>query len=128
MEFLIVYIREAHALDSPSPTTHGMVEDPITDEERASVASTCVKELKLDMFTALIDRMDDRVNKAYKAHPDRLFLVGRDGRMAYSGGRGPFGFSTEELESAIKAELAGPAKKKAGKAPAGGSGGAGSLH
>lgn len=82
-----------------------MVEDPITDEERTAVASTCVKELKLDMIPAVIDRMDDRVNKAYQGHPDRLFLVGRDGKMAYSGGRGPRGFKTEELEAAIKKEL-----------------------
>lgn len=82
-----------------------MIEDPITDKERSSVASQCVKELKLDMIPALIDRMDDRVNKAYQGHPDRLFLVGKDGKMSYSGARGPSGFKTEELEAAIKIEL-----------------------
>ena len=100
-----MYIKEAHALDSRSPMPFGMIEDPITDEERSTVASTCVKEMGLEMIPALVDRMDDRVNRAYKGWPDRLFLVGRDGKMAYSGGRGPFGFKPDELEAAIAVEL-----------------------
>ena len=35
----MVYIREAHALDSRSPSTLGMVEDPISVFERAQVAA-----------------------------------------------------------------------------------------
>ena len=34
--------------------------------------------------------------------PDRLYLVGRDGRIAFQGGEGPFGFKPEELERAIE--------------------------
>ena len=101
-----MYIREAHALDSRSPSSFKMIEDPITDEERADVASKCVVDLGLDMIPALIDRMDDRVNKAYGAWPDRLYLVGKDGKIAYAGGRGPFGFKPGELEAAIEKELA----------------------
>lgn len=82
-----------------------MIEDPITFEERASVATQCVADLDLPM-PALIDGMDDTVNKTWKAGPDRLFLVGEDGRVAYTGGRGPFFFSPDEWADAIAAELA----------------------
>jgi hypothetical protein len=48
-----------------------------------------------------VDETDDAVNKAYDAHPTRLYLVGTDGRVAYAGGLGPFGFKPAELEAAI---------------------------
>lgn len=54
---------------------------------------------------ALVDGIDDAVNRAYAAQPDRLFLVGRDGKIAYTGGRGPGGFKPAELEDAIREEL-----------------------
>ena len=36
---------------------------------------------------------------------DRLYLVGRDGRIAYRGGEGPFGFKPNELGAAIEHHL-----------------------
>ena len=102
--FYIVYIREAHALDSRSPSTFGLVEDPVNLDERKQVASKCVAELNLPM-PAVLDRLDDKVNKAYHGWPDRLYLVGADGKIAYAGGRGPFFFNTDTLEDAIRATL-----------------------
>lgn len=81
-----------------------MVEDPISVFERAQLADTCVSELNLPM-PAILDTMDDRVNLAYKGWPDRLYLVGKDGRVAYAGGRGPFFFSPDELEQSIRGVL-----------------------
>jgi hypothetical protein len=37
------------------------------------------------------------VEQAYAAWPDRIYVVGTDGRIAYKGGPGPRGFSAEEL-------------------------------
>ncbi len=54
---------------------------------------------------AIVDRLDDRVNKAYAAQPDRFYLVGKDGKIAFAGARGPAGFRPDELEDAIVAEL-----------------------
>ena len=82
-----------------------LVEEPITLEERDAVASTCVTELGLDKIPAVLDRIDNAVNTRYQAHPDRLYLVGIDGRIAYMGARGPAGFSPAELELAIIEEL-----------------------
>lgn len=109
MQFLVVYIREAHALDGPSPLGGGgmpIVEDPLTTYERRQVARVCMSRLALEELPAVVDEIDDGVADAYAAHPDRLYLVGRDGRVAYRGGPGPFGFDPDELEAAIARELA----------------------
>ena len=45
--------------------------------------------------------MDDSVGNAYSGMPDRLYLIDRDGRVAYKGGRGPFGYKPGEMEQAI---------------------------
>jgi len=85
--------------------TFGAVEDPINDKERHDVAKTCVTKLDLALIPAVVDKIDDKVNQAYGGWPDRLYLVGKDGKIAYAGGRGPGGFHPEELERAILAEL-----------------------
>lgn len=63
-------------------------------------------KLALRPIPAVVDRLGDKVNHAWRGWPDRLFLVGKDGKVAYSGGRGPFGFAPEELAEAITKELA----------------------
>lgn len=108
VQFYVVYIREAHALDSRSPLGgNGMpiVEDPVSLFERQAVAKVCMTKLALEPMPALVDDMDDQVNDDYQAWPDRLYLVGRDGRIAYRGGPGPFAFRPDELEDAIRKEL-----------------------
>jgi hypothetical protein len=49
----------------------------------------------------LVDEMDDRVGHAYSGMPDRLYVISRDGRVVYKGGRGPFGFNAGEMEQAL---------------------------
>jgi alkylhydroperoxidase family enzyme len=49
----------------------------------------------------LVDGMQDHVGHLYSGMPDRLYLIDRDGRVAYKGGRGPFGFKAGELEQSI---------------------------
>ena len=108
VKFFVVYIREAHALDSLVPLgggNHPVVEDPITFLERKSVAQVCMTKLALEPIPALVDEMDDRANRAFAAWPERLYLIGRDGRVAYRGDPGPGGFEPDELEAAIEKEL-----------------------
>jgi hypothetical protein len=45
-----------------------------------------------------VDEMDNAVAEAYASMPDRLYLVGADGRIAHVGGRGPFGFKPGDLK------------------------------
>ena len=83
-----------------------LVKQPTTYDERQQVAETMCQKLEINIPT-LIDGLDDAVNKAYSAPPDRLYLVGKDGRIAYKGGRGPFGFKPAELGEAIAIETLG---------------------
>ena len=125
VQFVVVYISEAHALDGASPNTTRdapLVEEPITFEERYLVAGTCMASLALQRLPAVVDGMDNSTNVNYQAQPDRIYLVGKDGRVAYAGGRGPRGFNPFELEQAIrkelhsvKLELENPDPKKEGK-------------
>ena len=46
----------------------------------------------------LIDKGDDAVNKAYGGWPERLYVIGADGKVAYKGVRGPRGFKVAEVE------------------------------
>jgi hypothetical protein len=118
VKFLLVYIREAHALDGAMPNLRGpLVEDPLDDAERRAVATQCVHGLGLDGIDAVVDRIDDAVNRAYGAWPDRLVLVGKDGRIAYVGRPGPEGFAPDELGKAIEAELARNAAGAPSEAP-----------
>lgn len=107
----MVYIREAH------PTDGWQVEDnerdqvyyrqPTDTAERRAVAAACA--LRLDMsIPTLIDDMGNSTDRKYYALPDRLYLVGCDGRIAYRGAPGPFGFVAAELERAIETELTAP--------------------
>ncbi len=108
MQFLLVYIREAHPADGWSVQVNPRlryVEHPTSSVERFQVANSCVNDLEIAM-PCLIDDLDDSTMTAYNALPDRLYLVGRDGRIAFKGARGPFGFRPGPLEAAIEEELA----------------------
>lgn len=45
---------------------------------------------------------------AYVAWLERLYLVGKNGRIAYTGGPGPSEFSPTELKNVIETQLAKP--------------------
>ena len=105
MSFVVVYIREAHPEEGwilPENRRSGVaIHEPTTNEERQAVAASCSANLKMTMPT-VIDEVDNHVASAYGGWPDRLYLVGADGRIAYQGGEGPFGFKPEELGHAIE--------------------------
>ena len=73
--------------------------------ERAAHAGTCVASLKLSIPT-VIDRDDNAVNAAYAGWPDRLYVVGADGKIAYKGGPGPAGFKPAEVEDWLRKNTA----------------------
>lgn len=77
-----------------------LFESPETDQERSEVAGTCVLRLAIKL-PAVIDGIDNRVERAYTGWPDRLYVIGTDGRVRYKSAAGPFGFSTAELEQAL---------------------------
>lgn len=99
-----MYVREAHPSDGwrmQSNDKAGVnIAQPKTIQERTAVAAQCCAKLKITM-PLLVDDLDDRVGHLYSGMPDRLYLIDRAGRIAYKGGRGPFGFKPGELEQAI---------------------------
>jgi len=80
------------------------IKDPTTAFERFKVANTCVTDLKTSI-PCLIDDMDNSTARAYKGWPDRLYIVGKDGRVVYQGDHGPKGFLPHAMELALSTEL-----------------------
>jgi type I thyroxine 5'-deiodinase len=107
--FYIVYIREAHPSDAWQVASNVKDEvvyaSPENSGERVDLANVCVKKLGIDI-PALVDNFDNATDTAYSGWPDRLYLIDRDGKIAYKSGPGPFGFKPDELENAIAETLA----------------------
>ena len=103
--FLLVYVREAHPTDGwqvPENVKQGvLVASAKTQSEKDEHADVCV--VKLDIhFPTIVDRMDNRVELAYAGWPDRLYLIGKDGRVVYKSAIGPQGFIPSQLRAAIE--------------------------
>ena len=106
VEFLLVYIREAHPDSILTTIQDGKevltkIEQTTTLEKRAGVAQQCTAVLHLTMPT-VVDNEDNCVNAAYAGWPDRLYIVGKDGTIAYKGGPGPQGFAVGDIERWLK--------------------------
>jgi Iodothyronine deiodinase len=108
VEFLLVYIREAHPVDgmqSQRNVQEGIQLSSAKDfGQKEDYASSCVRNLGIQ-FTTVVDNMDAQVELNYMGWPDRLYLIGRDGKIAWKGDPGPQGFQPRQLESAIAREL-----------------------
>jgi len=109
--FFVVYIREAHPEDGwvleVNREAGIALVDPASPDERAAAAEACAVRLETKL-PILVDGLDDAVASTYGGWPDRLYLVARDGRVAFQGEEGPDGFRPAELAAAIEAELAPP--------------------
>ena len=75
-----------------------VVKDPRNYRERTAVAAKACSVLRTKL-PCLIDGLNNAVNKAYSAWPDRIFVVDTAGKIAVLGGQGPFGFSPSVLET-----------------------------
>ena len=105
MAFYVVYIQEAHPTDLwqlPSNVKDGVLfASPRSDGERISTALACVRKLNIQL-PAVLDRMDNPAERAYTAWPDRMYLIDRNGRVAFKSAPGPYGFSTRDLEQSLQ--------------------------
>jgi hypothetical protein len=109
VNFLVVYIREAHPEEgwvvSPNRDEGILVNDPTTTDERVEVAASCAINLAIRM-PVVVDEIDDTIADAYGALPDRLYLIARDGTIAFQGEPGPWGFDPNALDEAITKTVA----------------------
>jgi len=108
VQFYVVYIREAHPDDGwrvPENLRQNIrFREPRSDAERTAVATVCQINLELQM-PMLADTIDNSVEESYIALPMRLYLIGREGKIAYTGERGPSGFNPDSWDAAIDAEI-----------------------
>ena len=106
--FFVVYIKEAHPEDgwllASNREQEIAIADPASHADRLEVAEACAVRLRIQM-PVLIDGIDNETARQYGGWPDRLYLIGRDGRIAFQGDEGPSGFRPEELRRAIAKEL-----------------------
>jgi tetratricopeptide (TPR) repeat protein len=113
VDFRLVYIREAHAEGGADPQWQSSINQregvdlppARTLAEKQEHAALCLRKLELP-FAMSVDGMDAAAERAYAAWPSRLYLVGRDGKVAYETRLGDLDFHAEEVEGAIHAMLA----------------------
>jgi hypothetical protein len=105
---MAIYVREAHPTDGwrmPSNDRVGILfSQPTSRFDRLDVAEKCCQSLAMSM-PLLVDDLNDRVGHLYSGMPDRLYVIDRAGRVAYKGGRGPFGFKPGEMEQSLAMTL-----------------------
>lgn len=119
VEFMMIYVREAHpkdkwwlaetkfmrlisVLSNDYPSYDTM--EPETIEERRSAATACRTKLLEDM-SVYVDNMDNNVDLTYVGWPTRIYFLGKDGRVQYDSGLGPYGLSPEELQEELSTYL-----------------------
>ncbi len=72
------------------------IPDPETLAMRQQVAREFASHFGVST-QVLVDSMDDEVGKAYHAAPDRIYVIDAEGRVAYSGPKGPAGFKVSDV-------------------------------
>lgn len=103
--FYVVYIQEAHSSDvwqmASNIRDKVIFRTPQNFEERAEVASSCVRNLGIKI-PAVVDDMNNSTERAYTGWPDRIYLIDRNGRVVLKTKPGPFGFNPSQLETHIQ--------------------------
>lgn len=102
--FLLVYVREAHALDewvTPDNTKQGIeILQPTTEAARCSAAERMCSQVGISM-PAVSDTLDDRVSTVYGAWPERVYVLDEQGVVVHKSAVGPFGFRTSEVRDVL---------------------------
>jgi hypothetical protein len=105
VEFLVVYITEAHPSDvwqmDSNIKDKVVFASPRSEDERAFVAGSCVRKLGIEI-PAVLDEFGNSTESAYTAWPDRLYLIDGSGKVVFKSPPGPFGFKPDKLEVALK--------------------------
>jgi len=104
-EFLLVYIREAHSTGSWQSTINQRegidLPDASSFEQKRQYAISCVRKLKIKYQTA-VDSMENSTDKAYSAWPSRLYLIDKNGYVAFNSVLDAQSFDAQALGRAIQ--------------------------
>jgi hypothetical protein len=102
VQFLTLYIKEAHPLDEwqmESNEKEGVCyPQPTSLADRVRIANDFVQRFHYEI-PLVVDPIENPANKAYAGWPERLYVVNEQGRIAYKGKPGPFGYHPEEVEA-----------------------------
>jgi hypothetical protein len=102
--FVMVYVREAHPTDGwrmeSNDHVGAVTAQPKSYDERVEVAQQCGRVLNLG-FPMLVDTIDDAVGARYSGMPGRLYVLDRNGKVAFKSGRGPYLFKPAEMEQSL---------------------------
>lgn len=106
VDFFWIYSQEARASDtglSEGKDTSPLksVKNHRTMEERKISAQQCAKETG-SKIPQLLDDLDHSVSIRYYGHPTRLYVIGKNNKVAYAGKLGPFGTDMEAFTKAVK--------------------------
>ncbi len=80
---------------------------PHTLQARVAIASDFARRFQYPIPLG-VDSMDDRAMKLYAGWPERIYIVGEDGRIVYKGGIGPFSYHPEEMQAWLEKRSAQP--------------------
>ena len=101
----MVYIREAHASDiwqdPDNVKDQVLYAEPKNQQERSAMGNICIAKLGIK-FPAVVDGFDNTTERAYTGWPERLYVIDRDGRIAYKSGPGPYGFKPKEVAETLR--------------------------
>lgn len=89
VNFVMIYIREAHPRDGFSFEPFSVIDDPKTIERRTQAAASWKKQFKIP-YPVLVDDMLDKTSFEWGAWPVRLFVVNRKRKVFYAGAPGPW--------------------------------------
>jgi hypothetical protein len=93
-----------------------LITDPKTLQERQKVARDFAAQFKVSV-PILVDTIDDQIEKAYAAWPDRFYVIDAEGKIAYKGGVGPAGFKVADVPPVLDRLLGAPAGPNAAVPP-----------
>lgn len=114
-EFLWVYIREAHPDSVLSLVNENQQEQlmPVPQHtaiaSRAAAAAACQRTHKLGIPIA-VDGIDNAVGQAYAGWPNRMVVVGTDGKIAFLSPGAPRGTDAQQLRSWLEQNLSAAGK------------------
>jgi hypothetical protein len=97
VHFLMVYIEEAH----PGNSVNGQqVFAHESDKDRQQLAELCTTSKNLTLPTVL-DKLDNAVEIAYAAFPDRIYVLDANGIVRHKTKPGPRGWDVSEPRAAL---------------------------
>ena len=103
----MVYISEAHPGSIVSvPTKDGgrelqIIPPTSNEEERLRNLRQFIEVVGLTIPSG-IDSEDDQAKRAYAGWPDRIYVVGVDGKIAFKSAPGPVGFKVPDLAAWLR--------------------------